>query len=67
MAINPYSYKDQHKTEWQNTQQQIAGHYTGGTRFDPKPGSTSPSWQLPTREPSFTSHIDASGGSWGAD
>lgn len=44
MAVNPYSFKDQYKPEWQAIQQQIAGTYTRGTRFDPKPVSTSTNW-----------------------
>jgi hypothetical protein len=48
VAINPYSFKDQYKPEWQQTQQQLAGTYTGGTRFDPKPAQGSQGWDPPT-------------------
>ena len=35
MAVNPYSFKDQHTQEWQQKQRELAGGLTGGTIFDP--------------------------------
>jgi hypothetical protein len=49
MAVNPYSFKDQYKPEWQFLQQQLAGTYTRGTRWDPLPPA--PKFDLPVVRP----------------
>ena len=57
MAINPYSFKDQYKPEWQQVQSQIAGTYTGGTRFDPRPKPSSGSWEVPSFDSSQSGSV----------
>ena len=54
MGVNPYSSKDQFKPEWRALQRQLAGRYTSGTIYDPRPTSKTSAWSAPSwRVPSW--------------